>query len=749
MRGNLSIMRNCNLFILLFLLTLFTGCQTTKFVPEGKYLLNKTKVRIKDTKEVSAESLKSYLRQTPNTEILGFWKLQLDVYNAAGKDTTKWINRQLRKIGEAPEVFSQELTTASVQQLQRAMENKGYFNAKVDTSMTVKKRKVNLTYNVTAGKPYTLRNYKVDIVQPDLYQIATNRFSLITPDMLFDTDKMENERQRITMQMRRRGFYYFEKDYLQYIADSAFRSNEVDVILCLQDYIVTAPDSVWEQLFTQFKIVSVNFRTEYDRNKFTDKDIVVEKQGDYTFSHAGKAMLRHRTLIKNCPIVPGELYDERKVERTYAALNALGPVKYVSVDFEQVGSDELTCIITLSRDKTHSVTAEVEGTYSAGDWGIAAGVGYTNRNIFHGAEELSVNGRGSYEWRQTGGRAIEAKAEASLKFPNSTTISISYNYQNRPDEYTRTIANAGVQYSLVGNNKRLKHYFNPIDISYVYLPWISEEFHDYFLQSSNLLRYSYEDHFIVDWAYAGSYSSYRTSQPLRNYCTLQYSVETAGNLLYGLSNLFHMPKDGDGAYRIFNIRYAQYAKADANFTFHQIFSKQHRLVWHTGLGIAVPFGNASSIPFEKRYFAGGANSVRGWSVRSLGPGGYRGTGNRIDYNNQTGDIKLDLNLEYRIKLVSVLELALFTDAGNIWTIRDYETQPHGQFRFTEFYKQIAWSYGIGLRLDFSFFVFRIDFGVKLYDPSRLYTDGTQWRTAPNGLGWRDDMTFHFAIGYPF
>ncbi|MCM1034771.1 MAG: BamA/TamA family outer membrane protein [Paludibacter sp.] len=742
-------MRNCTRFILLGILVGLTACQTTKFVPEGKYLLNKAKVRVEDTKDVSSDNLKTYLRQTPNTEIFGFWKLQLDVYNSAGRDTTKWINRQLMKIGEPPEVFSEEQTVSSMQQLQRAMENMGYFNAEVDTTMKVKKRKVDLTYNIKAGPPYLLRNYKVRIEQPDLYAIATNRFSEIKEGMLFDTDKMETERQRITTRMRHKGYYYFEKDYLQYIADSAFRSNEVDVMLYLQDYIVNAPDSVQAQLFTRFKIASVTFRTEYDRTKFTEADVVVENHNDYAFVYAGKPMLRQRTLIKNCPIVPGDYYDERNVERTYAALNALGPVKYVSVGFEQVGADELACTVVLSRDKTHSVTAEVEGTYSAGDWGVAAGVGYTNRNIFRGAEEFSVNGRGSYEWRQTGGRAIEAKAEAALKFPNSTKISVSYNYQNRPEEYTRTIANAGVQYSLVGKNNRLKHYFNIVDVSYVYLPWISQEFSDYFLQSSNLLRYSYEDHFIVDWAYAGSYSSYRASQPLRNYCTLQYSVETAGNLLYGLSNLFHMPKDEDGAYRLFNIRYAQYAKADANFTYHQIFNKQHRLVWHAGLGVAVPFGNASSIPFEKRYFAGGANSVRGWSIRSLGPGGYRGSGSRIDYNNQAGDIKLDLNLEYRVKLVWVLELALFTDAGNIWTIRDYETQPHGQFRFDEFYKQIAWSYGIGLRLDFSFFVFRVDFGVKLYDPSRIYTDGRQWRTAPNGLGWNDDMVFHFAIGYPF
>ncbi len=743
-------MRNrCRHILTLLLLFGLYSCQTTKFVPADKYLLNKTKLHITDTKEVTGDEMKAYLRQTPNSEVFGFWKLQLDVYNLAGRDTTKWINRQLLKIGEAPEIYDESLTQSSMQQLQRAMENKGYFNAQVDTTIRIEKRKLDLTYTITAGTPYTVRDYRVRVSQPTLKQIATNRHSVITKGMLLDADKLDEERQRITRRMRIEGYYLFDKDYLQYTADSAFRSNEADLELSLQDYIQEAPDSVQAQLFTRFKIVSVNFVTEYDREQYTKTEEIREQKGGYTFTYAGRPMLRQRTLIRECAIVPGKIYDERDVEKTYTALNALGPVKYVSIQFEQTGCDELCCYIVLSRGKTHTVSAEVEGTYSAGDWGIAAGAGYTNRNIFRGGEEFSLNGRGSYEWRQTGGRAIEGKAEASLRFPSSTKLSVSYHYQNRPEEYTRTIANANIQYTLTGKNKRLKHYFNIVDISYVYLPWISEEFRSYFLQSSNLLRYSYEDHFITSWAYAGSYTSQRTQQPLRNYTTIHYSIETAGNLLYGISAACHLPKGDDGIYKIFNIRYAQYAKADADFTYYQIFNKSHRLVYHAALGVAVPYGNASSIPFEKRYFSGGANSVRGWSVRTLGPGGYSGTGSRIDYNNQTGDIKLDLNLEYRFKFFKFLELALFTDAGNIWTIRDYESQPHGQFKTDEFYKQIAWSYGIGLRLDFSFFVFRVDFGVKLYDPSRLYTDQTQWRTVRNGLGWKDDMTFHFAIGYPF
>ena len=375
-----------------------------------------------------------------------------------------------------------------------------------------------------------------------------------------------------------------------------------------------------------------------------------------------------------------------------------------------------------------------------------------NRNLFRGAEELSVNGRGSYEWRQNGGRAIEAKASAELKFPSAVAIDLGYNFQNRPDEYTRSIFNAGLQYTLKQQHFGLNHQFRFLDISYVYLPWISEAFRDQFLQPTNILKYSYENHFIVGLGYSGNYTSFRARQPHRSYWNINYNVETAGNLLRAIAKPLHFKVDEEsGNYEFFNTQFAQFAKADLSVTYNQVLNPRHRLVFHADVGVAVPYGNSQTIPFEKRYFAGGANSVRGWAARTLGPGGYRGNGKVIDFNNQSGDIRLNLNMEYRAKVWSIFELAAFVDAGNIWTIFDYEAQPYGKFQFNEFYKQIALAYGVGVRLDLSFFIFRVDFGVKLYDPSRLYGNlaGTQWRTVGNGLNWREDMSLHFAIGYPF
>ena len=758
--------RFCCLTVLL-LATLLTACKTTKFVPKDKYLLNKVKIKVEQDKQerkqfgitpdeqIQADNLKNYLRQKPNSEIFGFWKLQLGVWNSQGKDSTKWINRQIRKIGEPPEIFSENLTTQSLVQLKKAMDNCGYFLSDVDTTMQIKKRKVNLTYHAYPRKPYRIRQYNVSLENTDLKRYATNRHQTIKEGMLFNSNLMDSERERIARAMRIHGYYYFDKDMLQYVADSSYHTFEADIKMTLQDYVQNAPDTVKNSIFRQYTIKEIVFYTNSLVDEENEQAPDTVRNGQYTYLYAGRKLIRERVLRHTCKLQPGELYNEARVERTYAALNALGPVKYVDISFEQIDDSDLRCIIVINRAKIHSVTADVEGTFSAGDWGVGAGVGYTNRNIFKGAEELSLNGKISYEWRQNGGRAIEGKADIGLKFPTNVQLTAGYNYQNRPEEFTRTIANAGLNYSLTSNRQRWKHSFRLIDINYVYLPWISDRFKEEFLQPTNILKYSYEDHLIVDWSYTANFSTYRKSQPLQNYWTLQLGIETAGNALYAANKLFGSNKttaeaDGDNDYyKIFKIRYAQYAKADINVTYNHIFDKHNRLVTHAFLGVAVPFGNASSIPFEKRYFAGGANSVRGWTMRSLGPGTYRGNGAKIDYNNQAGDIKLDLSIEYRLKLVWVLELALFTDAGNIWTIRDYESQPGGVFKFNEFYKQLAWSYGIGLRLNFDFFVFRVDFGVKLHDPSRINYDGKQWRTAANGLGWSDDMSFHFAIGYPF
>jgi len=728
----LRVLRTYGLW-LLAVLFIATSCNTTKFVPKDKYLLNKTYIKC-DNQAVPTGDLRKYLRQQHNTEILGFWKLQLHIYNTAPADTTtkarRGMARNAHKMGEAPVIYNEELTAISMQQVQQQMYNLGYFQAEVDTVKKIKDRKLDLTYIITAHQPYTIRHYEVDIDFEDANTIAANDRCKVRSGDQFSTLTLDEERDRITTAMRNRGYFYFEKSMLEFTADSSLNSHEVDVRIHLAPYVEHLDSVAQKHLHTQYRVRDVAYKMD-------------------------KPFLRKGTLNRACRIKEGERYAEWRVERTYARMNSLPPVKYVDIAFTPVGDSLLDCEITVSKGKLHSLSADVEGTYSAGDWGVAAGLNYSNKNIFRGAEILTAGGRGSYEWRSDGNAAIEAKADLGLLFPSNVKINAAYNFQNRPNEYSRTIVNAGLAYIMPKNpGSRWTHVFNLVDINYIYVPWMSDEFKEKFLNKSTILKSSYEDHFILDWSYVGSYSSYNPRHPHQSYVQFSFRAETAGNALYGLSELARFPKNDKGKYQLWRIPFAQYAKGDINFTFHGIIFPEHHLLTHIGIGVAVPYMNSDILPFQKRYFAGGANSIRGWQARTLGPGAFRGANGYV-YDLQVGDIKLDMNLEYRYKVLRFLELAAFIDAGNIWTIRDYgnpndasDPLHRGVFKADSFYKQIAWSYGVGVRFDLSLFIFRIDFGVKLHDPSRI-AENKQWRTAANGLCWKDDMTFHFAVGYPF
>jgi len=742
--------------VVVLIAVLLSSCNVTKFVPEDEALLYKVNVDVKGTNQVSGSKLKQYLRQTQNTEVLGFWKLQLHLYNTAPLDTLtkydKWATKNAHKIGEEPVIYSPVKTGQSMEQIRKAMQNEGYFQAQVDTSTVVKDRKVWLNYHVTSGEEYTFRNYSIDLDNPVLYDVAYNtRRPLIVNGERYSTQVLDDERDRITKRMRNKGYYFFDKEYLHYDADSTY-NREIDIKLHLHEYIKQQPDSVRDVLFRQYSIARVCFHQ--DMASYGDvKDTVQHKseKNGYVFYHRGQKLLREGVLVRQCEIKPGDLYTERAVTNTYANLNGLGAVRYSDIRFEVVAADSLECHIYLSRNKLNSVSAEIEGTYSSDAWGIKGQVAYVNRNIFRGAEELKISGSGQYEWRQDGGRAIEGRGEASLSFPSHWATNLMYAYQRRPGEYEREIFNAGLSYTLHKPYSRWTHRFNVVDISYIYLPYISERFKEEILSRSSILKYSYDDHLIVGWGISGSYSDKQVKGIERNYINFGYQLETAGNLLHGICLAIDPGRDEKGVYQLFNVPYSQYARANMDFSYNQLMAPNHRLVFHIGAGVAVPYLNSLNVPFEKRFFSGGANSVRGWQARTLGPGTFRSNDNSVSYDLQVGDIRLDLNLEYRWRVWKIIELAAFFDAGNNWTIDDYAAQPGGVFLWNQFYKQIALAYGVGLRLDFNILLFRVDFGVKLYDPSRSsdLLAGTEWRTVKNGLCWRDDMTFHFAIGYPF
>ena len=754
-------MKNLSYSFILLVVLFASACNTTKYVPENEYLLNKVSIA-SDNKSITKEETKTYIRQLPNAAVFGLFKLQLGLYNLSGSDSTKWWNRFWKRVGDEPVIYNPQLTSVTENQISQLFRNRGYMNAEVNSDISHPKEKIaEVTYNIKSNIPYRIRSYSVNINYPELLQIALDTArSLIKHGNLFDSDVLDDERDRITSRFRNLGYYNFSKDYLQYFADSTLNTNEADLVLEVRNESELTDSIDLVKVFQKYTIRKVHFYSETEKtleNLNSEISLDSLEIENYKFTYENIRNIRPSVLIQSTHIVPEDFYSDRAVERSYSSLNSLSAIKYMDISFRESGTDKLDAFIILTPNKLQSISADVEGTYSAGYWGLGGNINYVHRNIFKGSETLSLRGRAAYEYQGRDQNAYELGGDVGLKFPTfllpfatrdmkrniraTTEINGSYSYRNRPKEYTGIVTGVGFKYNW-SERFEVKHNFDVLNVSYVYYPFISPEYRAY-LSTSPYFVYNFQNHLIMRTGYSGSYSNFRPLQPLRNYSTLNYGIETAGNLLYGINNLFNSTKDDEGTFKIFGIRYAQYVKTDFNLTRYQIFDKNNRIVYHAGVGVALPYGNNNLIPFEKRYFSGGANSVRGWTAYQLGPGTFRSKGGYIDYNTQMGDIRIDLNMEYRTKLFWKLDGALFLDAGNVWTIREYDSQPGGVFRFSDFIGQLGVAYGGGIRADFSFFVLRLDLGLKLHNPALSRTES--WRTKIT----KDDYAFNLAIGYPF
>ena len=535
-------------------------------------------------------------------------------------------------------------------------------------------------------------------------------------------------------------YYRFNKDFITYKADSIEGTNRIDLTLVLHPYQdnqgTVKPHSV-------YTIGSVNFLSGNPDNP----DIP----------------LREKVLRRNTFLEVGDVYSARQLRNTYNHFGRLGIVRYTSINFHEHDDEPvLDCDINLSTNKSSTISFQPEGTNTAGDFGAAATVTFQNRNIFHGSENLSIELRGAYEAIKNlegygGGNYIEYSVGTKLTFPrfiapflsssfrrriNATSeLAANYDLQNRP-EFHRRVFSVGWKYRWNDQGRHDRYQVDLLDLNYIYMPWISPTFEREYLDNASsrnaILRYNYENLFIMKFGVGYSYNNNRWA--------IRANVETAGNLLNWAARAMHFHVNEEGQYTFLNIAYAQYARGTFDFTRNINLDFNNQLVFHVGFGIAYPYGNSTILPFEKRYFSGGANSVRGWSVRSLGPGKFVGTDGRIDFINQTGDMKLDLNVEYRAKLFWKFSGALFIDAGNIWTLREYDEQPGGQFKFSEFFEQLAASYGLGVRLNFDFFIVRFDMGMKAVNPA--YSDNVGHFPLLHPKFSRD-FAFHFAVGLPF
>ena len=776
------------LLLVIGCILLLSGCSAARHVPAGQYLLDRSTITIENQPQVQAKSLNNYLRQVPNHKVLGFAKLQLGVYNMSGRDSTKWYNRWARRLGEAPVIYNDALTAQSTRQLTQALINRGYSNAtvRVDTVINPTKRTISVNYKVTPGTPQRLRDIKYTITDSTIRRIVYRDSASITlkSGNLFDRNNLDAERTRLTNLLRNNGYYTFGREYISFIADTAANSREVDLELVLHDTPRPQAGSgnTANPKHQRYIINNVYINTEADATSTTPLDTVFTH--GFHIIYGPSRYLRPSILEEKCYLNSGDYYSAVNVDRTYEAMSRLGILKYINIIFTPVsndsnttapGSDDtrlLDATILLSRTQTQGIILELEGTNSEGDLGVGAGITYQHRNLAKHSELLTVKVRGSYESLSgnldglINDRYTEIGAEIGITFPKfeapilkrryrqrvkaSTEFATSFNYQERP-EYTRIIAGVGMKYKWNNRSNTQRRSLDLVDINFVYLPKSTIDFINTIAPTNPLLRYSYEDHFIMRTGYnfyrtnrASTFdtgSRYSASQP--DIYTMRLHAEMAGNLLYLISTAANA-KRHDGAYKIFGIQYAQYVKGSASYTYNHYFNNRHSISLHADGGIAIPYGNSSMVPFEKRFYAGGANGVRGWGVRTLGPGHYDSHNSVTDFINQCGDISLFLSMEYRSRLFWILEGALFIDAGNIWTIRDYETQPGGLFSFNSFYKEVALGYGAGIRLDFTYFLLRLDLGFKAHNPA---ANQERWPIAHPQ--WKRDATFHFSVGYPF
>lgn len=695
---------------------LLTACSGMKDIPENAVLLHRVKVETDGNyDDVSPQALKPYVLQ---------------------REQVRWFGL-VRK----PIVIDTILARRSADNLRSALFNKGYLDAHVDVlTEPAGKHKQNVVYVLHPEQPYFLNQMDYDIQDTAISRFLHPRLVPLEPQR-FNVEMLDQERKHITQLLTNNGYYHFNKTDISFQADSTIGNHLVNMTMVLHPYRPTE-DTVMSH--RQYHIRNLRFLSGNE-----DRSIP----------------LRASVLRNNTFITPGELYSASDLQNTYNHFGRLNAIRYTNINFTEVpDSNLLDCDIQLSTYKPSTISFQPEGTNTAGDLGAAVTLSYQNRNLFHGSEMLSLELRGAFEAIRglegySNQNFEEYSAQARLSFPRfiapfisrnfrrrinaSSEVSLLYDLQNRP-EFHRRVLSVAWRYKWQDANHHDRYQLDLVDLNYVFMPWISDTFRQDYLDDTTsrnaILRYNYEDLFIMK---SGLGYTYNNGQ-----YAIRANIETAGNVLSLFSKLTNASKNSEtGQYRLFNIAYAQYVKGDFDYTRYLVFDDENTLAFHFGVGIAYPYGNSSILPFEKRYFSGGANSVRGWSVRSLGPGKYARRDGNIDFINQTGDMKLDINLEYRAHLFWKLGGALFIDAGNIWTLRDYADQPGGQFKVQNLLEDLAVSYGLGLRFNFDYFVLRLDLGMKAVNPAYEEDGGEHFPIIKPRLS--RDYAFHFAVGMPF
>lgn len=745
-----------------------TGCSVKKYVPEGNSLLISNKVVVEPSnKNIDKSDIAKQIKQKPINQLFGWMPFVCVYYQTANKESKfgQWIHN---KIGREPVYYSDAAAAESRGEIVTYLNNCGFFKSKVTSSCKVKNAKAKVTYHVTPSKPYIIKNLKYDITDT----VVAKHIKRIEKKLpvkegeIYNAYNMDDQRDIIVEYLNNHGYYAFTKDYIIFEVDTNFNEKRADVTMRIKG-----------EKFDKYVIDNVFIHPDYKMNNTLPSDTTEhtflhsygkkKKETSFKFVTTGDPKMNFKTFNQMIQIHPGELFSQRRVSQTYHSLHNLKIYSRKNIRFDTIPTSKndsvrhLNCDIQLQKGKLNSYNLQIEGTNSAGNFGLLGSIMYKNNNIFHGSEILTVKVRGGYQLISTtkedgsSGRfhGREFGAEAGLTFPRflgpfqmrnfvleyqpKTVVTAGYDSRTRP-LYRRQTVQAGFGYNWMTSTK-VQHILTPINLNAVKVDQTDEFKMILDIQENQRLKDQYTSHLIFGLNYSFIFSNQIPNLD-RNFFYVKADVETSGNLLSLFNNTGLMTKVDDH-HEIFGIRYAQYVKLGLDLRYF-CYINYGSFAFRAMGGYGIPYGNSYDMPFEKNYNAGGANGMRGWGFRQLGPGSYVSpNGNN---GERIGNIQLEFNAEYRFPIYSFLHGAIFTDIGNIWNSKPIETFPNSEFKFDTFYKQLAMDMGLGLRLDFNFFLIRLDFAIPYRDPA--YPENERWRFSK--WQWKD-VTFNFGIGYPF
>lgn len=710
------------------------SCSTTRVLQDDEYRLSNNKIKVTNDKRFNTASLTPYLKQKPNPSFWG-WNPFISIYNWSNGNDKGW-DKFVRKIGQAPVVYDADLVESSIDNIRTHLEYQGYYGSTIDTDIKVKRRKVSVSYNVTLGKRYPISSISYDLPERGEFREAflsdTSKISIKVGDFLSEAS-LEAESERSSAVMRNEGFFDFNKNHYFFEADTLSVPGKASLAITINEYT----------------------RNENPRDAVPIRRYYLD---DVDISYPKDLKIRPKVLRELTTLAPGQIYDEDEVNNTYSRLSALKVFSTVNIGMTPKDTNLVDCSISLNQSKLQGIKINLEASSnSSGLFGISPQLSYYHNNVFRGGETLNLSFMGNFQFKFNDSvRSNEFGVSGGLSFPKffplpyrlftgtipRTDVNISYNYQNRP-EYTRNIISTSYGYS--GNVKnRFFYQAYPLQMNIVRLFDLDPEFYAS-LADDPFLRNAYQDHFDLGSGLMMYYTTDAESIPKSSFFYTRFQFDIAGNILSCFNGL--MKHDANGSRMIWNTPYSQFVRGEITLGRTWIFGRNSGQAIATRFlaGAGYAYGNSTALPFEKHFYAGGSNSLRGWQARTVGPG-LSQMDKSFVIPNQTGDMKLEANIEYRFNMFWKVAGALFIDAGNIWMLRSsgegnsYESM----FMWDTFAESIAANWGAGLRLNFGFLLLRFDMGIKIHDPARMQ----KWVT-PDQWFKRDGFAVHFGVGYPF